>query len=79
MLEQPLAELRSLTPLPVVVGFGIATPNQAAEVARLADGVVVGSALIDRIRQEQLLECAIESVGQWFGELARAVATARGM
>lgn len=79
MLEQPLAELRSLTPLPVVVGFGIATPNQAAEVARLADGVVIGSALIDRIRQEQSLEGAVESVGQWFGELARAVATAKGL
>jgi hypothetical protein len=40
---------------------------------------VVGSALIDRIRQEQSLEGAVESVGQWFGELARAVSTARGI
>ena len=45
-LEQPLAELRTVTTLPVAVGFGIATPAQAAAVGRLADGVIVGSALV---------------------------------
>lgn len=45
-LEQPLAELRSVTTLPIAVGFGIATPAQAAAVGRLADGVIVGSALV---------------------------------
>jgi len=38
--------LRSVTDLPVCVGFGISTPAQAATVAGLADGVVVGSALV---------------------------------
>ena len=38
--------LRSVTDLPVCVGFGISTPAQAATVAALADGVVVGSALV---------------------------------
>jgi tryptophan synthase alpha chain len=38
--------LRSVTELPVCVGFGISKPEQAATVARLADGVVVGSALV---------------------------------
>ena len=38
--------LRRATALPVCVGFGISTPAQAAEVSRLADGVVVGSALV---------------------------------
>lgn len=37
--------------IPVVVGFGISTPEQAADVAAVADGVVVGSALIDRCEQ----------------------------
>ena len=41
--------LKKITPLPVCVGFGISTPEQAREVARLADGVVVGSAIVDRI------------------------------
>ena len=38
--------------IPVAVGFGISTPGQAADVAAVADGVVVGSALIDRCEQE---------------------------
>ena len=39
---------RQVGGIPVVVGFGISTPDQAADVAAVADGVVVGSALIDR-------------------------------
>lgn len=48
-LEQPLQEIRQCSDLPVAVGFGISTPEQAVTVARWADGVVVGSALIDVI------------------------------
>ncbi len=42
-------KVRRFTGLPVGVGFGISTPAQAAKVARVADGVVVGSAIIDII------------------------------
>jgi tryptophan synthase alpha chain len=45
-LPATIAELRGVTDLPVCVGFGISKPEQAATVARLADGVVVGSALV---------------------------------
>ncbi|HVX89577.1 MAG TPA: tryptophan synthase subunit alpha, partial [Gemmatimonadales bacterium] len=38
--------------LPVAVGFGISSADQARQVARLADGVVVGSALVDRLERE---------------------------
>jgi len=41
--------VRAATSLPIAVGFGISTPAQAAAVARLADGVVVGSALVDEL------------------------------
>lgn len=41
--------LTGLTDLPVLVGVGISTPEQAAEVCRVADGVVVGSALVRRV------------------------------
>ncbi|MDP3378898.1 MAG: tryptophan synthase subunit alpha [Brevundimonas sp.] len=41
--------VRSATGLPVAVGFGVKTPERAAEIARVADAVVVGSALVDRI------------------------------
>jgi tryptophan synthase alpha chain len=44
-----VARLRRHTDLPIAVGFGIRTPQQAAEIARLADAAVVGSALVDRL------------------------------
>jgi len=43
--------IRRTTSLPVVVGFGVSNPDQAREVAALADGVVVGSAIVKRIAQ----------------------------
>ena len=46
-LEQSIARVRRATKLPVAVGFGISTPAQARAVATQADGVVVGSALVD--------------------------------
>ncbi|MEI9989266.1 MAG: tryptophan synthase subunit alpha [Rhizomicrobium sp.] len=44
-----LARIHARTPLPVVVGFGIRTPEQAGAIARFADGAVVGSAIVGRI------------------------------
>jgi tryptophan synthase alpha chain len=48
-IEKAVAGLKAQTELPVAVGFGVRTPAQAAAVARVADGVVVGSAIIDVI------------------------------
>jgi tryptophan synthase alpha chain len=48
-LEAFVARVRAATDLPLAVGFGISTPEQAAQVARVADGVIVGSALIKAI------------------------------
>lgn len=48
-MKDNLARLKSLTDLPVVVGFGVARPEHAAQVAACADGAVVGSALINLI------------------------------
>jgi tryptophan synthase alpha chain len=46
-LEREVAAIRRATDLPIAVGFGISTPEQARVVARFADGVIVGSALVD--------------------------------
>ena len=46
-----LGQLRAKTPLPLAVGFGIATREQVAQVAALADGVVVGSAIVRLIEE----------------------------
>jgi tryptophan synthase alpha chain len=48
-LPGSIARVRRATPLPVAVGFGISTPAQAGTVAGLADGVVVGSALVEAL------------------------------
>jgi len=45
-LPGTVAQLRGATSLPICVGFGISRPEQAAAVARIADGVVVGSAVV---------------------------------
>ncbi len=47
-----IARVRAATPLPLAVGFGISTAAQAATVAGMADGVVVGSALVDLLARE---------------------------
>jgi len=51
-LEREVAALRAATGVPVAVGFGISTAEQAAFVGGIADGVVVGSALVDRLDRE---------------------------
>lgn len=50
-IESAVARLKAATDLPVAVGFGVRTPEQAAAIGRVADGVVVGSAIIDLIAQ----------------------------
>jgi tryptophan synthase alpha chain len=50
-LAPQLAALRERSPVPVVVGFGVSTPAQARELAGLADGVVVGSAIVARVAE----------------------------
>ena len=46
-----VARIKSATDLPVIVGFGIKTPERSAEIAYIADGAVVGSAIVERIAQ----------------------------
>lgn len=50
-IETAVAELRKQTDLPIAVGFGVKTAEQVADIARTADAVVVGSALIERIAE----------------------------
>ncbi len=61
---QPLIDsTRSITNLPVAAGFGISTPEQAGTVARIADGVVVGSAIV-RLIEENTGESGLEKYAQ---------------
>jgi tryptophan synthase alpha chain len=49
-VRHAVSRLKQQTELPVAVGFGIRTPEQAAAVARVADAAVVGSAIVDRVK-----------------------------
>ena len=48
-IEDAVARLKAAGDIPVAVGFGVRTPEQAAAIAKVADGVVVGSALVDLV------------------------------
>jgi len=48
-----ISGMRKVTTLPLAAGFGISTPEQAAQVGRLADGVVLGSAIVRIVEQNQ--------------------------
>ena len=50
-VEKKVREIRRFTKTPVAVGFGIATPDDVRQVARIADGVIVGSALVKIIAE----------------------------
>jgi tryptophan synthase alpha chain len=59
-LPETIARLRTATALPICVGFGISSPEQAQAVGRLADGIVVGSAIVQAAGQS--VDAAIELV-----------------
>ena len=77
-----IARIRSFTDLPLAVGFGIKTPDQAAAIARVADAAVVGSAIVQIIDDKLENESApaadlVESVLEFVGSLAEGVRAAR--
>jgi tryptophan synthase alpha chain len=74
-IEEAVARLKASATIPVAVGFGVRTPEQAAQIAKVADGVVVGSALVELVAQHG--ENAPAAVGALTRALADAVHGAR--
>ncbi len=72
-----LAQVKAGVKAPVAIGFGIRTPEDAARAAAVADGVVVGSALVERVA-DGAAKGAAGRVGELVGALARALAPALG-
>jgi tryptophan synthase alpha chain len=72
-ISERVQSIRRTTSVPVVVGFGVSNPEQAREVARMADGVVVGSAIVKRIAQFSGQPEMPELVGEFVRPLASAV------
>jgi len=67
------ARIRRHTHLPIAVGFGISNPEQAKAVARHADAVVVGSAVVDRIARGAGRGDLVESVASFVRALAQGI------
>jgi len=67
------AKIRAHTNLPIAVGFGISTPDQAKTVAACAEAVVVGSAIVNQIAQHGQNGDMVEQVGRFTASLLSAV------
>ena len=75
--EEKLALIRQHTDLPVAVGFGISNPEQAATVARVADAVVVGSAIVDLIGKIGDRDDLADRVGKFVAPIVSAICKTR--
>jgi tryptophan synthase alpha chain len=74
-LQERLAELRNVCPIPVVAGFGISTPEMASATAKHADGIVVGSALVRFMNQTSNAEDGIAQCRELVHRLSNALLT----
>jgi len=68
--------IREVTTVPVAVGFGISTPAQAADMAKQADGVIVGSAIVKLIAEHG--RSAVQPVAEYVRRMKAAVTEATG-
>jgi tryptophan synthase alpha chain len=76
-----VARLKQHTRLPVAVGFGVKKPQSAAAIAKVADGVVVGSALVDALRKSlddkgRATKGSVTAVADFVRDLAAGIRTA---
>ncbi|MGA2192143.1 MAG: tryptophan synthase subunit alpha [Nitrospirota bacterium] len=76
-ISQSLKRIRRYTKKPICVGFGISMPQQAREMAKVADGVIVGSAIVGLIEKAGSRESAVTQVGAFVKELKAACISVR--
>ena len=76
-VREAVARLKAQSAIPICVGFGIKTPEQAAEIARFADGAVVGSSIVSRIAEGRGRQGVVKDVVEFCAELAKSVHAAR--
>lgn len=69
-LNAILSDIREVTDLPLAVGFGINTPEQASQIGKIADGVIVGSAIVKII--EKYGEDATEHISEYVSSMKKA-------
>ncbi len=72
-VRENVAKIRKHTKTPVAVGFGVATPEDAARVAQVADGVIVGSAIVRRVGEHGQDGRLVQEVGAFVRSLKEAM------
>jgi tryptophan synthase alpha chain len=75
-LGELVAATRADSPVPVAVGFGIGTPEQAAEVGKVADGVIIGSRLVRAVSEAGGGQAAASDVARFIRDTREAMAFA---
>lgn len=68
-----VAKIKKQTKTPVAVGFGVATPDDAARVAGVADGVIVGSAIVRRVGEHGQDARLVQEVGSFVRSIKTAM------
>jgi len=76
-LGELVAAVRENSPAPAAVGFGIGTPEQAADVGRIADGVIIGSRLVRLVADAPSRDAAVDAVGEFLADTRVALAAGR--
>ena len=71
--EQLVKRIRQFTNLPVAVGLGVSTPEQAKDVARFADGVIVGSAFLNTVTNAPDFQSGLTAVKRLASELKASI------
>lgn len=72
-LKEMVEDVSSLATVPVAVGFGIGTPDQAAEVGRISDGVIIGSKLVRLVADAADTDAAVAAVEQFMADTREAM------
>ena len=75
-IGQNVDQIRKVSKTPIAVGFGVTTPEDAAEVSLVADGVIVGSAIVKQIATGQQQQGMVARVSDFVHTLKSAM-TAR--
>jgi len=72
-VRRNIAKIRRLTKAPIAIGFGVSTPDDARRVGEIADGVIVGSAIVRRIEEFREHPGMVEKVGAYVASMKAAV------
>ncbi len=76
-LPEFVARIRRHTDLPLAVGFGVSTVEQAASVATYADGVIIGSALVEMVGDHEGTAATLGRLGSFLHDAGAAIEAAR--